>query len=212
MSTQTQKIAVITRDSLTRFTQIVVEKMPDRLRTEMKRTFRHSLAIAALAMAPLALRAQETKSLDVPASSAVGQSDKSDIEQVMNSFHEAVVSHDGARLSNLFLPEGSLWLDVLTDKAYEHVKAGTSSAPKVRAGNYRDFAKFVSTTTKSLNPRHTNVVIHTDGTIATLYFDFVFLIDGQEENRGSETWQMVKGVDGWRIASIVYSSDPVAHK
>jgi len=179
---------------------------------EMKQTLRYTLAIVTLAIAPLALGAQERKSRDVPVSSAAGQSDKSDIEQVMNNFHEAVVSHDGTRLSNLFLPEASLWLNVLTDEAYEHVKAGTASAPKVRASNYRDFAKFVSTTTKSLDPRHTNIVIHTDGTIATVYFDFVFLIDGKEENHGSETWQLVRGVDGWRIASIVYSSDPVAQK
>lgn len=178
----------------------------------MKRTLRYTIAVAVLAMAPLALTAQEAKSVDVLASSPAGRSDKSDIEQVMNSFHEAVVSHDGARLSNLFLPEGSVWLNVLTDKAYLHVKAGTPAAPKVRVSDYRDFAKFVSTTTKSLDPRHTNIVIHTDGTIATVYFDFVFLEDGQEENRGSETWQLVKGVDGWRIASIVYSSDPVAQK
>jgi hypothetical protein len=179
---------------------------------EMKHRLRYAVAIAAMAVASLALRAQETKSLDVPASNAAGHSDRSDIEQVMNSFHEALISHDGARLSNLFLPDASLWLNVLTDQAYEHVKAGTSSPPKVRVSNYHDFAKFVSTTTKNLDARHTNIVVHTDGTIATVYFDFVFFIDGQEENRGSETWQLVKGVDGWRIASIVYSSNPVAHK
>jgi hypothetical protein len=178
----------------------------------MTRTVRNALAIAALALAPLALEAQETKSLDVPAASAIEPSDRRDIEQVMKSFHEAVVSHDGARLSNLFLPEGTLWLNVLTDNAYEHVKAATPSAPKVRSGSYRDFANFVSTTTKSLDPRHTNVVIHTDGTIATVYFDFVFFIDGQAENHGSETWQLVKGTTGWRIASIAYSSDPAARK
>jgi hypothetical protein len=179
---------------------------------EMSRTLKYTLAVGALAIASLALRAQATQSPGVPASSAAGQSDKNEIEQVMSSYHEAVVSHDGARLSSLFLPEGTLWLNVLTDNAYEHARAGTSPPPKVKVSNYRDFAKFVSTTTKSLDPRHINVVIHTDGTIATVYFGFVFLIDGQEENRGSETWQLVKGTDGWRIASIVYSSDPTAAK
>jgi hypothetical protein len=31
-----------------------------------------------------------------------------------------------------------------------------------------------------------------------------FYIDGQPENQGSETWQLVKTVDGWRIASITW--------
>jgi hypothetical protein len=112
----------------------------------------------------------------------------------------------------MFLPDGSLWLNVLTDNVYAHAKGNTPSVSKVSVGSYRDFAKFVSTTTKTLDPRHTNVVIHTDGTIATVYFDFVFFINGQAENRGSETWQLAKGVDGWRIASIAYSSEPAVQK
>ena len=74
--------------------------------------------------------------------------------------------------------------------------------------SYRDFAKLVSTTPKRFDPEHSNVVIHTDGTIAAVYFDFVFNVDGKANNRGSETWQLVKAADGWRIASIIYSSEP----
>jgi hypothetical protein len=58
--------------------------------------------------------------------------------------------------------------------------------------------------TKSFDPQHSNVAIHTDGTIAAVYFN----VDGKANNRGSETWQLVKAADGWRIASIVYSSEP----
>lgn len=51
--------------------------------------------------------------------------------------------------------------------------------------------------------------ILTDGTIASVYFNFVFLIDGKPENQGSETWQLVKTGDGWKIAAITtYSSNP----
>jgi len=122
--------------------------------------------------------------------------DVADIRKVMDSFHEAVVSHDGARLGTLFIPEGSTWLNVLKSPA------------TVRVGSYQDFAKFVSTTKSQLNPKHSHIHIHTDGTIASVYFDFVFLIDGREENKGSETWQLVKGGEGWRIAAITYSSAP----
>jgi hypothetical protein len=51
-------------------------------------------------------------------------------------------------------------------------------------------------------------VIHTNGTIAAVYFDFVFNVDGKANNRGSETWQLVKAADGWRSASIICSSEP----
>ena len=122
--------------------------------------------------------------------------DVSDIQHLMTTFHEAVVAHDGSRLETLFIPEGSLWLNVL------------KSPPTVRVGSYHDFAKFVSTTKSALNPKHSHIRIFTDGTIAAVYFDFVFLIDGKAENKGDETWTLVKGTDGWRIAAITYSSEP----
>lgn len=102
----------------------------------------------------------------------------------------------------------NLLLNVLTDSAYARARAKSSTAQKVRVSNYKDFANLVSTTPKSFDPEHSNVAIHTDGTIAAVYFDFVFNVDGKANNRGSESWQLVKAADGWRIASIIYSSEP----
>jgi uncharacterized protein YpmB len=34
------------------------------------------------------------------------------------------------------------------------------------------------------------------------------VVNGKEQNRGSETWVLVKGTEGWRIAAITYSSNP----
>jgi hypothetical protein len=44
-----------------------------------------------------------------PASTA---SDTVDVQHVIDACHEAVLTHDGSRLANLFLPQ-SLWLNVL---------------------------------------------------------------------------------------------------
>jgi hypothetical protein len=142
---------------------------------------------------------------------ASGDVSTKETQQVMDEFHEAVSLHDGARLAKRFLPEGSAWLNVLTDKAYEHALNQNPSTVTVKVGSYQDFAKFVSKTTKVLDPRHTNIMIRTSGTVASVYFDFVFFIDGQPKNQGSETGQLVKGTDGWRIAAISYSSEPVKH-
>lgn len=170
-----------------------------------------TLAVCALAFLPIAVTAQT-----LPTASAQSQTasdhhaDETAIEQVMKQYHAAILAHDGTALSGLFLPDANLWLNVLTDSAYARAQANSPTAQKVRVSNYKDFAKLVSTTPKSFDPEHSNVVIHTDGTIAAVYFDFVFNVDGKANNRGSETWQLVKAADGWRIASIVYSSAPPA--
>ena len=127
----------------------------------------------------------------------------------MAEYHQAVVAHDGARLASLFIAKGS-WFNVLSDAAYARARAKDPAASKVRSWSFQQFAKVVSSSRASLDPQHGNVRILTDGTIASVYFKYVYLIDGKPENQGSETWQLVKASDGWRIAAITYSSNPTA--
>jgi ketosteroid isomerase-like protein len=169
------------------------------------------VALWALALLPMAAIAQApTPSVAQTETANEHSAQVAAIEQVMKQYHEAVVRHDGAALSALFLPDANIWLSVLTDSAYDRAQAKGAKDPKVRVSSYRDFAKVVSSTSKAFDPEHSNVVIHTDGTIAAVYFNYVFNVDGKPENRGSETWQLVKATDGWRIAAITYSSDPAA--
>ncbi len=137
--------------------------------------------------------------------------DTVDVKHVIDAYHQALVTHDGARLASLFLAQGGMWLNVLSDEAFALQKAKNPAASKVRVGSYVDFAKQVSTARVSFNPTHTNLQENSDGTIASVYFDFVFLADGKETNRGSETWVLVKESDGWRIAGMTYSSNPPVH-
>lgn len=136
--------------------------------------------------------------------------DTADIQRVMETFHQAVLAHDGERVASLFVPDGSTWFNVLSDEAFAAVRAKTPTAPKVRHSSFAEFAKFVSSTKSALDPQHANIQIQTDGTIASVYFDFIFMVDGKPQNRGSETWQLVKAADGWKIAALTYSSTPGA--
>ena len=169
----------------------------------------NKLALSALTLLPITLNAQTPGPSAAQTQTANDhRADEAAIEQVMKQYHAAILAHDGTTFSGLFLPDANLWLNVLSDSAYARAQAKSVTAQKVRISSYRDFAKLVSTTPKSFDPEHSNVVIHTDGTIAAVYFDFVFNVDGKANNRGSETWQLVKAADGWRFASIIYSSEP----
>lgn len=146
-----------------------------------------------------------------PRLSHSARTDTVDVQHLIDAYHEAVHAHDAARLSDLFLPEANLWLSVLADDAYAAARKTKPDAEKIRIGSSADFAKLVSNPKVNLNPTQTDVQIHSDGTIASVYFHFIFLIDGKEQNRGSETWTLVKGTEGWRIAAIIYSSEPRTH-
>jgi hypothetical protein len=174
----------------------------------MNRSLTTHVVITALLL-PTASPAERPDATAAPEGVSSGKSrDLADIQRVMDSFHQAVVTHDGSKLGALFIPEGSTWLNVLTDEAYARVKSQSPATPRVRIGSYKEFATFVSNSKATLDPRHSHLRIQSDGTIASVYFDFVFLIDGKVENRGCETWQLVKGPGGWQIAALTYSSDP----
>lgn len=132
--------------------------------------------------------------------------DTQDVDHVMHAFHEAVVHHDGERLSALFLPQANLFLNVLGDDRLAAARAKSPEASKVRVSSPAEFAHYVSTTKSVLDPVHSHLQVLSDGIIATVYFDFVFNTDGHATNVGNETWQLVKGEHGWRIAAVTYSS------
>ena len=148
---------------------------------------------------------------DRPDSAAgTASQDMADIRSVMDAFHHGVATHNGDAVSKLFLDHGSTWVTVLSDKTFAAARAKNASTQKVRVSSYRDFSTFVSSTKSDLDPRHIDVRIMSDGAVASVYFHFDFVIDGKVENRGDETWQLVKTADGWRIVAISYSSNPGA--
>jgi hypothetical protein len=136
------------------------------------------IGTASLAQGPLPIESNKAVNTNVAA-------DTVDVQHVIDAYHEALLTHDGTRLASLFLPQGGMWLNVLSDEAYAREKAKKPDALKIRVGSYADFAKHVSTSKVSFNPTHTHLQQNSDGTIASVYFDFVFLADGKETNRGS---------------------------
>src|ERR1700722_7338935 len=107
-------------------------------------------AAASFAQSPSPAESNEA----TPASTA---SDTVDVQHVIDAYHEAVLTHDGSRLANLFIPQGSMWIKVLSDDAYARAKSKSPDAVKVSVGSYTDFAKLVSTSKSSFNPTHTHL-------------------------------------------------------
>jgi ketosteroid isomerase-like protein len=127
------------------------------------------------------------------------------INQVVEQFKAAIIAHDGKTLGSLFLQDHDSWLTVADDKMWAEVKPRNPKARKWFADSRRKFVDFVQTSAKPIEERFYNVRIDTNGAIGSVYFDFDFLDDGKVTNRGSETWQMVRDEDGWKIAAMLYS-------
>ena len=130
------------------------------------------------------------------------------IEQVIERFQTAIIAHDKTTLEGMFVAEGGSWFEVLGEDAYRQIKTKKPELSRVHADNYRHFAAFIGDSKQRIEEKFSNVRIQTDGAVASVYFDFVFLVDGKRNNVGSETWQLVHTGEGWKISAMAYSSYP----
>ena len=142
-------------------------------------------------------------SLAAPARAA----DTDAIRQVVQQFQSAIVARDGKTLGSLFVQDGGSWLSVLDDAMYAEAKAHNPAAKRLAPSTWRKFADFVQHSARPIEERFHDVRIDTNGTVASVWFDFDFLVDGKVTNRGSETWQLVRTDDGWKIQAMLYSVD-----
>lgn len=128
------------------------------------------------------------------------------INQVVEQFKAAIIAHDGDAIRKLFLKDHDSWLSVADAAMWSEVKARNPAARKVVPSTMEKFAEFVQTSPKAIEERFYNVRIDTNGAVAAVWFDFDFLIDGKVGNRGSESWQLVRAEDGWKISAMLYSN------
>jgi hypothetical protein len=127
------------------------------------------------------------------------------IQTIVEQFRSAISARDGKTLGNLFMPDHDSWLSVADEAKWAKVKALAPDARKVSPSSWKKFAEFIQHADKPVEERFHNVRIDTNGAVASVWFDFDFLVDGKVTNRGSESWQMVRAEDGWKISSMLYS-------
>ena len=127
------------------------------------------------------------------------------VARIVQQFQDYIIARDGVALGALFLPANNSWLTVLSDDTYASVHQQHPEAQRTNASTYQRFVDFVGTSKTPIEEKFSNVQIHTNGSIATVYFDFDFIDNGRVTNRGSESWHLVNTGEGWKISSMIYS-------
>ena len=85
------------------------------------------------------------------------------------------------------------------------IRAKNPKETRASPGSYAGFVDSIVSSTDHDEEKFSNITIHTDGTIANVYFDYTFSVDGKNTNGARETWGLVNTDDGWKITSIIWS-------
>jgi hypothetical protein len=132
---------------------------------------------------------------------------RAELGQLVEAFRHAMLVKDGGAIRGMFLPGGS-WFKVLDPASLAAAQTRNPEAKQVNPGSYEDFASFLEATPASIEETFESVRIETDGTAGMVWFDYRFISQGKQDHHGVETWQVIRGRDGWKISAMLYSVSP----
>ena len=159
--------------------------------------YRYLLA-AVLAASPL------------PGASAMDTADAAETEilAVVDVFKHAIIDKDKPAFLDLFLHDRATWQPVMSDERHARARLTEPTAAKAAYSPEETPEKFIDGIVNSaanIEETFEDVRVDTDGSAASVAFDFKFLRNGKALNVGREYWLMVKTDTGWKIASVVWS-------
>lgn len=123
-----------------------------------------------------------------------------DIEQVLSEFSESISNKKRENFLNLFYSNKVLWLAVVDDKDLEDFDE------KVNLYNKNGFIDWVVSDKDPKEVRFSNIIINSNGDVASVYCDYAFYLNHEITNYGKETFTLVRTKDGWKISAIAFSS------
>jgi len=171
----------------------------------MKRIF--ALALCMIASISLCLR--QAKASD--STETHGLYDK-EIGGVIEIFKTSIIAKNKDALAGLSLNGSTPCIGVWDTDPLLTARAKNPKRMKASIGNYASFVDSIVSAKEQDEERFSNVVIHADGTIANVYFDYTFSVNGKITNYGHETWSLINADDGWKITSIIWSIVVTPHK
>jgi hypothetical protein len=137
--------------------------------------------------------------------------DVTDLHKVVETFQNSIINKDKKMFVNLFFsdkPEAITWQAVVDDPSLETIKRTRPQAIKARHRPDNNFLAFIDGIVASPDKEQetfSDVQIDTDGEIASISFDYVYLSSNKVTNSGREKWLLVRTEAGWKITSVVYT-------
>ncbi|MGO1068214.1 hypothetical protein [Lysobacter sp. CA199] len=164
-----------------------------------KGTFMHRyiLAIALAVSAPCGASASDA-------------ADKEAILSVAARFKNSIIEKDRRAFLDLFLHNRVTWQSVTSDERHKLDKLEKPAAERAAYRPEKNPESFIDDIVDSpakIEETFENIVLDTDGSAASVAFNFKFRRNDKVINVGREYWLLVKTDGGWKIASVVWSNN-----
>ena len=160
-------------------------------------------ALAAIAMA----------AFSAPSFAATIEEDRAKIQNVVETFRVSVIKKDREAFMKLFFKPDIPWIGVVNNKTLAR-DAASKTDPNMPdpqkvsgSGSPKKFIDYIAQEKELIEETFDNVRIDTDGEVAQVWFDYIFVTGGYKQNWGKESWHMINTKDGWKISSVIWSME-----
>lgn len=113
--------------------------------------------------------------------------------ETIDRFFASMTARDTAAMSATVLHDGSL-----------HIAAEDASKP-ARTVAFSAYLAKLSQGTERYQERYWDPLVRVDGTVASATMPYDFHVDGKFSHCGVDLFTLVKGPEGWRIASVAFT-------
>ena len=162
-----------------------------------------ALLLAACLLCPPAIAQTATDAADPHAAA------RREIGAVIEAFRTAIIEKDKPKFLALFPASGPVaWQSVIGDDNLRQLRLKKPDTGKANHNPKRTHLSFIDgivSEPERNEETFDDIRIDTDGDIASVAFDYRFLQDGRETNRGREAWNLVRTDAGWKIVSVIWS-------
>lgn len=135
---------------------------------------------------------------------ANAQSDRQQIQELLQTFMKALKDKDSITMFSLFINSPVTWVRVWKPTTLEARRKQNPGEKELAESDHKSwFRRVMQGGIKEeyfLNP-----VIAEDGSIGSVTFDYSFWSNGVKGNWGKESWALVKENGKWKIASVIFS-------
>jgi ketosteroid isomerase-like protein len=130
---------------------------------------------------------------------------EAEIRTILETFANAVKQRDRETFLGLFVDRDVSWIGVMSEAEYARQRGKPGVPGKLLHSNPSEFMDLVAQFYHTPTEKFSNVVIHTDGEVASVYFDYKFFHGPDLHNWGAESWMLVRGEAGWKIHAANFS-------
>ncbi|MFN7675998.1 hypothetical protein [Flavobacterium sp.] len=130
---------------------------------------------------------------------------KNEIQNLINEFKSAIKNKDSVALTNLFYNKKVLWISVAHDKSFEYGKKLDPKVKEIEQSGAYELLNDPQLKDIGLEEKFYNINIFTDDKLATVVFDYKFVMESTTTNWGTESWQLVKTNKTWKIYNLMYT-------